>query len=602
MPEPISYTLHLLAPETHYVEVEATFPSEPLGTDHLDLAMAVWTPGSYLVREFARNVESVAARDTAGRPLTVCKVTKNRWRIAGIARGCRAVTVTWRLYCREMSVRSNYVDDRFALLNGAATFLTVAEALAGAGEPRAHEVRLKLPAGWARSITTLAPGDGSHHYRAESFDQLVDSPFYAGNPAIYEEEVEGVVHRLVNEGEGGIFDGRRAAADMVALARTQKRFWGFFPYPSYTFFNLLTESHGGLEHESSSVLMASRLATRSREKYLEWLGLASHELFHAWNGKRLRPVELGPFDYQAEVYTESLWLVEGVTAYYDDLLVHRAGLSTREEFLKAFSKAIERVESTPGRRIQSLTESSFDTWINLYRRDENTPNRGISYYPKGAVVAWLLDVEIRRGSGGARSLDDLLCQAWERHSGERGYDRGEIEALASEVAGVDLADFFRRTVEGRGDLDYAPALSWLGLRFKPVEPEKAGEAEASKAWLGIETEAQNGAVVVAKALRGAPGFAAGLSAEDEILAVDGYRITPSGWEEHLRGFRPGDRAEVLIARHKVLRSLRVTFGEKPPDAFKLEVDPRATPEQTGRLAAWLGRADPAPDLAPDPAP
>ena len=328
-----------------------------------------------------------------------------------------------------MSVQGNWVDGSFALLNGAATFLTLA-----GSEPRPHEVSLVLPPDWRTSMTGLAeaPGRKPHHYMAPDFDTLVDSPIYAGNPAIYEFQVDGVPHYLVNEGEGGLWDGPRSARDVEAIVRVQKTFWGFLPYEKYVFFNLLTETGGGLEHKNSTVLMASRWATRTRSSYLAWLNLVSHEFFHTWNVKRLRPVELGPFDYENEVYTPSLWVAEGITSYYDRLLVRRAGLCTVEEYLAGdppspgsdsdkTTNDIERLQTTPGRLVQPLEASSFEAWIKFYRRDENTPNTGISYYVKGAVVAFLLDARIRRATSGKKSLDDVMRLAYERYSGPRGF-------------------------------------------------------------------------------------------------------------------------------------------------------------------------------------
>lgn len=619
----ISYRLTLPAPSTHYLEIEARFPlagasapgapSSPAEAEgRVELAMAVWTPGSYLVREFSRNVERLRAETADGTALPVARAAKNRWWVEDVPADARELVVRYAVYARELSVRTNYVGHDFALINGAPTFLTLPAALAPpAGPARAaypHEVRFELPEGWEQALSPLPierfeeGGVRGGVLRAASYDELVDSPLVLGSPEVYEEEVDGVVHRLVNVGEAGLWDGPRSAAGMARVVGAHRELWGSFPYPRYTFFNLLVEGGGGLEHRDSTVLMASRTATRTRERYLGWLGLVSHELFHAWNGKRLRPVELGPFDYEAEVYTESLWVVEGVTSYYDDLLVHRAGLSTRDEYLKSLSKGIADVQSTPGRLEQPLDESSFDAWIKLYRRDENSVNRGISYYRKGALVAWLLDVEIRRASGGERSLDDLLRRAFDRYSGDRGYTRAEIEALASEVARADLSGFFRAAVEGVGELDFQPALDWFGLRFQPEEEAEGDEGAAKdtrkdegegKAWLGMKVETRGGLLTVTEVRRGGPAFEAGLSVDDELIALDGYRVAPGAWEEHLKGYRPGDEVELLVARQSRLLTVPTRLGRIPQETWKLEADPEAGDEQKARLAAWLGSEAPA---------
>ncbi|MHC5536669.1 M61 family metallopeptidase [Singulisphaera rosea] len=270
--EPIRYTLRFPAPKTHYVEVDATIPTD--GHPQVELMMPVWTPGSYLVREYARHLENFGARSPESKALAWEKVRKNRWRVE--TGGTASIVVTYRIYGREMGVQTNWIDASFALLNGAGTFLTPA-----GSAPRPHEVTLVLPPGWLKSITGLpeAPGGTPHHYVAADFDVLVDSPIYAGNPEVFEFEVDGKKHRLVNEGGGGVWDGPRSAKDVETIVRTQKAFWGELPYDHYVFFNLLTEAGGGLEHRNSTVLMTSRWATRRRQDYLAWLDLVSHEYF-----------------------------------------------------------------------------------------------------------------------------------------------------------------------------------------------------------------------------------------------------------------------------------------------------------------------------------
>jgi len=583
MPEPISYTLRFPAPQSHYVEVEALVPTD--GRPEIELMMAVWTPGSYMVREFSRNVESVRAMTAGetGEPLPLAKTTKNRWRVE--THGASRVLLHYRVYSREMSVRTNFVDEGFAILNGAPTFLTLA-----GGTLRPHEVKVVLPPQWRTSVSPLPGADNT--WRAPDFDTLVDSPIYAGNAPVYRFEVDGRPHFLVNEGEGTVWDGPRSAADVERIVREQAVFWGTVPYDRYVFFNLITEAGGGLEHKSSCVLMTSRWKSRTRDGYREWLELVSHEFFHAWNVKRLRPAELGPFDYENEVYTRSLWFAEGVTSYYDALLLHRTGLSSRDEYLKKLSKDVEALQTTPGRLVQPLEESSFDAWIKYYRRDENSVNTGISYYTKGAIVSFLLDARIRQATGGRRSLDDVLRLAWRRYSGERGFERDELRAAISEVAGTDLDAWLAQALETTGELDYGPALAWYGLRFAESEESDGEEKKEKKpeepaGWLGVDTEVQSGRLVVTQVRRDTPAFEAGLNVGDEILGLGDYRVLPEGWNERLKAYRPGQKETVLVARREKLTRLPVVFGEKPRLRWKLEIDPAATPEQRAHLEDWL---------------
>jgi len=340
--------------------------------------------------------------------------------------------------------------------------------------------------------------------------------------------------------------------------------------------------------------MTSRWKARTREGRLDWLGLAGHELFHAWNVKRLRPVELDRFDYERVVYTQGLWMAEGLTSYYDDLLIARAGLATQEEYLKRLSKHVDTLQASPGRLVQSLRAASFDAWIKYYRRDENFVNTGTSYYTKGAVVGFLLDARIRRATRGERSLDDVLRLAWRRYSGEHGFTEAQFRQLVEEVAGRAAGDWLERAVGAADELEYREALDWLGLRFTLDRARDDGGAEEAEeprkepaGWLGIETEVQKGRLTVTEVKRGTPAYQAGVNAGDEILAIGDYRVPPDAWTERLKAFRPGERATLLLARRERLTRLPVTFGEKPARRWKLEVEPKATAEQTAHLAAWL---------------
>ncbi len=574
-PEPIRYTLSFPAPQTHYVEVTATVPTGRRAD--VDLMMAVWTPGSYLVREYARNVEAVTAAGPDGRALDVDKSKKNHWRI--VTGGAPSITLKYRLYCREMSVRTNWVESDFAMINGAPTFITLADLA-----PRPHEVIIIPAPAWKRSVTALPEmGGGEHRYRAPDYDTLVDSPIVVGNPAVYDFVVDGKKHSLVNVGEGGVFDGARAAKDLETIVKEDRRLWGFLPYDRYVFFNMITESGGGLEHKNSTLLMTNRWTTRTRRAYLSWLELASHEYFHAWNVKRLRPAELGPFNYEDENITRSLWIAEGFTDYYAELQVHRAGLSTRDEYLEGLSNAIEALQTTPGRLVQSAEMASFDAWIKYYRPDENSPNTSISYYTKGTVIAFLLDAKIRKET--AKSLDDVMRAEYERFSGAKGYTPEEFRLEAEKVTGISLKQFWDAAVESTAELNYSEALDTFGLRFKPVPPPVADRP--AKTWLGITTRNDNGRLVVTQVQRGSPADVAGINVDDEILAIDDFRVRADRFENRLEQYKPGDKVSVLVARREQLLKVDVPLMSEPVRSWRLEVNPNATEIQRRELEAWL---------------
>lgn len=590
-PAPIRYVVSFPAPHTHYLHVEAMVPTG--GRADVELMMAVWTPGSYLVREYARHVEGLTATARDGTALAVEKSRKNRWRVR--TGGAEAVVVRYQVYAREMSVRTNWVEATFAMVNGAPTFVTLVEPSPVA---RRHEVVVELPPGWRGVETALDPlPDTPHGFVAPDFDTLVDSPLVAGSPSVHRFEVDGVPHALVNIGDHRLWDGARAAADVERIVRAAREVWGALPYPRYLFLNVIAEAGGGLEHRNSTLVMASRWTMRAPRRYQRWLGLVAHELFHAWNGKRLRPIALGPFDYERETYTRDLWVVEGFTSYYDDLLVLRAGLSTREDYLAALSEQIHGLQTTPGRLVQPAADASYDAWIRHYRPDENSPNVAVSYYTKGAVVAFLLDARIRAATDGARTLDDLLRLAYERFSGPTGFTDAGFRSAASEVAGVDLTDWFRHAVDTTEELDYDDALAWLGLRFRP----SAGD-RLDRGWLGATTRVEDGRLLVAQVRRGTPAHAAGLNVDDEILGLDDYRVRAGQLDERLQAYRPGDAVSLLVARRDALLRLPVTLGAEPQPSWRLERRPDITAAQRARLDAWLSGPN-GPESAPEqPAP
>ncbi len=572
----LEYTVAIERPESHMLEVRALLPTA--GAEELELFMATWTPGSYLVREFARHVEGFSATSLEGTALEWSKRTKNRWIVESA--GSDPIVVQYRVYANELTVRTNFVDDELASLNGAATFITPV------GHTGGFDVALELPEGW-QVVTALSPvGDSGTRFSSVDFDELIDCPIVAGTPRLYPFEASGVPHLLANFGEGPLWNGERSAEDVAQIAEIQQRFWGVIPYERYTFLNLITGGRGGLEHKTSTLMLADPLATRDREDYLDWLGLVSHEFFHTWNIKRLRPAVLGPFDYEAERYTTSLWIAEGLTSYYDDLLLSRANLMNRAEYLERLSAQIRAVQTTPGRHVQALSEASFDAWIKYYRPDENSVNTAISYYRKGAVVGFLLDAEIRRRNRGQRSLDDVMRRSFELYAGDQGYTEEQWRQTASEVAGFDLTPFFEMAVDGTGELEYADALDYYGLAFGAVadEPEDgSGEGDAEP-YLGVELEG----ATIAAVLRGTPGDAAGLSPGDEIVAVDGFRVQSGDVASLLRVHGAGASVVLLIARRGRIRELRATLGTAPdPETWSLHVVEPLTAVQQAALTSWL---------------
>lgn len=573
-PAAIRYTLRFPAPQTHYVEVEATVPAA--GRSSLDLFMAVWTPGSYMLREYSSEVEGLTV-SAAGRDLPVAKTRKNRWHVE--AGGAGSVVVRYRVYGASASVRYNWIERDFAMLNGAPTFVSLVES----GVRRPHEVALELPAGWAGAWTPLTRvEEGKTIFRADDYDTLVDSPIVCGSPVVREFDADGRRHALVVSGDARFFDADRASADVQRIVAAGQALMGGLPYPHYHFFDMIGESSDGLEHANAFLVMSSPFATRTRASYAAWLSLVAHEYFHAWNVKRLRPVELGPFDYETENYVPSLWVAEGFTEYYADILVRRAGLSTREDYLASLSASIGAVQATPGRLTTPVAQASYDAWIKQYRPNENTVNTTVDYYSKGAAVAFLLDATIRELTSGVKSLDDVMRLAMARYSGARGYTPAQFYATASEVAGRDLAPWFRTAVESTHELNYDEALAYFGLRFRPA-------SAAPAASLGVEVRAEGDRLVVAEVRRGTTGAESGLSASDELIAIDEVRVTGESLRTRLEQYRPGDTVSVLYARKGRVATTRLTLDRAGDSAWRLETSPAATEAQRARLAGWIGQ-------------
>lgn len=456
---PVQYRITFRQAENHRCEIEVTLPTE--GAESIELMMPVWTPGSYLVREYARQIETIQARDgVTNQALELTKTTKNRWRVA--SKGVAELSVRYTLYCRELGVRTNWIERDFAFLTGAATFLTPVDRL-----NRKHLVRIESLPHWPQIATSLAKSDEDSWTRiASSFDELVDSPILIGDIDIRSFDAGGAKHHLATIGTDGLWNTAKAAEDVKKIVETEQAFWGAVPYKDYWFLNLATESGGGLEHDNSTVLMTSRWAMKQKAKYTDWLGLVSHEFFHTWNVRRLRPKVLMKYDFEGEQYTRELWVAEGVTSYYDDLLLARSGLCSPKDYLDRISKGITGVQTAPGRLVQPLSESSFDTWIKFYRPDENANNSRVSYYTKGSIVAMLLDAEIRSATQNQKSLDDVMRSLWRDHL-QTGYTTADVLKAANAASGKDLTDWFHRSIETTEEPDFTTFLQWYGLEWKP---------------------------------------------------------------------------------------------------------------------------------------
>ena len=541
------------------------------------LKMATWTPGSYLIREYARNLSRMTVADKTGKPLAYTKLNKNTWDVEIDAP--REIQVVYRLYAHELSVRTNFLTDNYGLINGASTFLFVERE-----NPRPFMVKVVLPDAW--TVDTGLKKISDKTFEATSLDELIDSPFIVGEMQTYEFSFSQVPHRLSMVGDLRFWDLTKIGPDVERLTEEIMAHWGTIPYESYAYLNVVDNGGGGLEHLDSTLMIAKPLAPRSRKSYLSWLGLVSHEFYHTWNVKRLRPKALGPFDYENENYTRALWIAEGITSYYDDLILLRSGLMTEVEYLEKLSKQLAYVENSVGSRVQSLGDSSHDAWIKYYRQDENSPNTQTSYYSKGAAVGFMLDMTLRRETNDRVSLDTLMKEAYTRYSKD-GFTTREFRNLTAELVGKPMDWFFAKYVDGTDPLDHGPALGWMGLRWKAHEPIKTDEGYPTKGWAGWKLKETDG-VVVSVAEEGSPSHRAGIAPGDEVIALDDYRTQSiEEVDSLLESLGSGSSVKVSLSRRGRILTLMMGLEKEPRREWKLETMPKVSKRMKRRRDRWL---------------
>jgi predicted metalloprotease with PDZ domain len=580
---PVRHSIALADPYAHLVTIRSTFSSSAGGAlpDPLVVAMPVWTPGSYLVREYARNVESPRATAEGDRPLQVTKVRKNAWSIAH--GGAKEITFAYELYCNDLSVRTNHTDESHVYLNGAATFCFDAhEPSAGA------EVFVDAPAEWkvATALTPAGGSSGANAFRASSFDELVDSPIHVGMHAVRTFEAVGKPHAIAVWGEAPNANWDDVVRDTKLIVETEARFFqGKLPYDNYTFLWLLTpRNRGGLEHRASTTLCVQPHLFDDRKGYLDVLSLIAHEFFHLWNVKRIRPAGLSPYRYEEENYTRMLWWFEGATSYYDWRVVRVSGLCTVDEYLEHLGDEMGRLEETPGRMAQSCSEASFDAWIKLYRADENTVNSTVSYYLKGEIVCALLDVEMRARTNGQRGLDDVLAELWRVHGvEEKAVPEDAMASIFERVAGVPMHDVISAWVDGKGELPIDATLAKVGLKAV----RERGPEKKAKPSLGVRVRTSEGKCMVSSVLRGRAAHKAGIDAGDEILAVGGRRVEAGKVDAALAGKAPGSTIDVVVSRDGNIRTVTCTLDAPTIDKIRIVMSESASAAQRSLLEGWL---------------
>ena len=560
----ITYRIGIADIDAHAFEVTLTIPAP-----HADqrVSLPVWIPGSYLVREFARHLSGLQARQ-GGKLVALQQLDKASWQAR--CKAGAALSVSYRVYAFDTSVRAAFLDAQRGFFNGTSLCLRVE-----GFEDQPHRLELAaLPKGWqvATSLPALkvnAAGHGS--YLATGYDELVDHPVELGTFWRGRFTARGVAHEFVVAGALPDFDGERLLADTQRLCEAQIEFWhgpkAAPPMARYVFLlNAVDDGHGGLEHRASTALIAPRRNLPQRGKaetsegYVSLLGLISHEYFHTWSVKRLRPAEFAHYDYTRENYTSLLWFFEGFTSYYDDLFLRRAGLIDADCYLRLVANTVSGVLGTPGRQVQSVAQSSFDAWVKYYRTDENTPNATISYYAKGALVALALDLRLRAEAKVSRdsTLDGVMRHLWVASAGGP-IAEADIAAALQAVGGRSFSKELATWVHGTGELPLRDLLAAAGVAWQPQ-----AATLAQRLGLRVSESALTG-VKISHVLAGGAAQRAGLSAGDELLALDGWRLRRV--DDALRLLVPGRAATLLVARDQRVLRLALTLPKGPGDEF-----------------------------------
>ncbi len=582
----INFEVSFKEPQAHYAEVEMTING--LTKDFIDVKMPVWTPGSYLVREFAKSVEDFTA-STNSKNLKVAKQNKNTWRV--FSNKAANIKINYRVYAFEISVRTAFIDASHAFLSPANIFMYPAGMIK---TPSA--VKIIMPAAWTKVSTGLPPINAQNFtYKASDFDILYDSPIEVGNQDVFEFNASGVLHEVAMYG-GGNYDKEKLKIDMAKIVEQSTAIYAENPNKNYTFIvHNYAQGGGGLEHLNSTVLGATRNAYSTTRGYNGFLSLVAHEYHHLWNVKRLRPIALGPFDYDNENYTTNLWIAEGFTSYYENKLMLRAGFTKPEDFIKDLAGAIGTVVNTPGAKIQSAASSSFDAWIIGYRPNENSRNNSISYYSKGEVVGTLMDLEIINATKGAKSLDDVMKAMYlQCKTLKRGYTDAEFKAMVEKISGINFTNFWSKYVNGTDDVACAKYFDYAGIN---VTTENA---TPNKPVSGASVNMGRGLMVTGIA-RNTAAWLGGLNVNDEILTIGG--LTPAEAIADAKLQSPafsldflsvvnskqiGDVLPLKIKRDGKQLEINLTLQENTNVRLKTVINDNATTLQLAVRKKWMG--------------
>lgn len=559
----IHHELSMPAPETHYFHVETTL--KEFAEEKIVLTMPVWSPGSYLVREYPKNVNLVRAKDEKGEALPIKKIRKNQWEIE---RGkAKTITVNYEVYAFELTVRTSFLDLTHGFLNGVNIFMYPEghKDLGGKLTIVPHATFQTISAPLEEVKEGLSSDDRAKTYAFKDFDELADSPIEIGNQEVFYFTAAGAEHEVAMYGPGN-YDVERLKKDMAKIVESSAAVFGNNPNEKYLFIiHNTNERGGGLEHMNSTALNVNRW-TYSSENYTSFLSLVAHEYFHVWMVKRLRPSALIDYDYSNENYTDLLWVMEGFTAYYDMLLLRRAGLYTKNQFVNYLQGTVNWVERAEGNKVQSVADASFDAWIKAYRSNENSGNTTISYYTKGGLIAAVFDAMIIKKSNGKKSLDDVLQELYQTYYEKEnvGITEEILKNTLQNYVDEDMTEFFKKYVNGTETIPYAKYLEPIGVSVsKHTSPVHD---------LGITTEYENGRLIIKTVKTGSAAKNSGLSPNDEIIAFNGFRVDDNEFRNFTKTLVEGDEFNLIISRGNRLMTMDVKVVSKDQVQYVFTLD------------------------------
>jgi len=560
----------------------------PVTSGTVQLAMPNWTPGSYLIQDYAAQVERLQATGSSGKTLNVDKTSKNSWLID--AEGESWIQVRYSVWAGELAVNSSWLEQEFGLLNGAGVFLYSEET-----RTLPQLLNINLPAEWRDVHVALPSAPQANSFLATSYDELIDSPILLGNMREYRFQQGNQEYSLVNQGETALWDGEQAAADIERIVETVQGFWKKNPLErEYIFMNIIANGSGGLEHDYSTVMLSSPWQMRNRDDYIRWLSLVTHEFFHVWNVRRLRPQALNQYDYNNEIYTRELWLAEGLSSYYDNLLLFRSGLITVEEYLELLAAEILAYELSPGRKVRSAEQASFDAWIKHYKPDANSINSDVSYYRKGSLIGFVADTAIRKASEQEFGLDDIMREMYRLYgpSGvtSQGYPPGAFEALIEQRVGNTVGQQIKTLLTTVTDPDVDAALDYYGLELDRNPGQKSSELSGIPVPVdfGLTWSTGENLVTVESVILGGAGADAGVLPGDELLAINGQRVNAANFQDRILRLRPEENAILLLARHNRIIELPIRVQNAIPVKYRIIVKANIKGREKQRMSNWLG--------------